>query len=85
MGDGGGGQALKDQKDDEAHLPQAGGKGGGASCWRGRWWGPSRRASMDVLTTGGFEPPSLAYRPMVQTTRPSMPLAQVRMLVGPWS
>ena len=29
---GGGGSCLKDQKDDEAHLPQAGGTGGGASC-----------------------------------------------------
>ena len=27
-----GGGGLKDQKHDEAHLPQAGGTGGGASC-----------------------------------------------------
>ena len=82
VGGGGKGHALKVQKDDEAHLRQAGGTGGGESCCRGRWWRPSQRASLDVLTTGGFESPTLAYHPMVQTTRPSLPLAQFNILVG---
>ena len=51
------------------------------AAWGGRWWGPSRQASLDVLTTGGFEPPTLAYQPMVQTTRPSMHLAHLYMTV----
>ena len=59
-GGGGGGQSYIDQKDDETHLPQASGTGGGASRCRGRWWGRCRRASPDVQMTGGFEPSTLA-------------------------
>ena len=44
----GGGHAYVDQKDDETHLPQAGGTSGGVSCYRGWWWGRCRKASLDM-------------------------------------
>ena len=52
-----------------------------AAEWR-RYRGPSLRASLDVLTIGGFEPPAFGYQPMLYTTGPSMSLAQYYMLVG---
>ena len=57
-GGGGFGGCLKRRRG----APTAAGSAGGvASCCRGRWC---------VLTTGGIEPPILAYEPILLTTGP---------------